>query len=136
MPTRELTAFPRTLLRPAILVLLQEQDDHGYALMDRLVDLGLGRPDSAGVYRALRALEEEGAVRSWWAAAERGAPRRVYALSGPGRHQLDRSLEGMDRQRDVLESLVGRARVGAATRSSTRTPEPPRQEGARLLQLA
>lgn len=116
---------PRALLRPAILVLLSEQDDHGYALMERLAEAGLGNLDPAGVYRALRALEAEGAVRSWWADAERGARRRLYALTAKGEHHLRQSLAGLVDQRDTVAGLVDRAR-------RSRLPA----GGERLLHLA
>lgn len=102
--------FPRSMLRPTILVLLHEEPDHGYALRERVVDLGLGHLDSAGLYRGLRALEEEGAVRSWWMSAERGAPRRVYALTEKGDHELAQALVGLARQRDAMAGLVERGR--------------------------
>ncbi len=128
------TTLPRTLLRPGILVLLQEQDDHGYAIIERLFGLWLGGADPGGVYRALRTLEDEGSVRSWWADAERGAPRRVYAITGVGRQELARSLEGLEHQRMVLDELVhrGRGEVGRRPDKREQQSSSPR----RLLQPA
>lgn len=73
-PARAVVSGSRVLLRPAILVLLHEHNDHGYSLMERLGQAGLGRVDPAGVDRALRVLEDEGSARSWWTSAEPGPP--------------------------------------------------------------
>lgn len=112
-------------MRPAILVLLREEEGHGYAIIERLFDLGLTGTDSGGMYRALRALEEEGAVRSWWADAERGAPRRVYAITGIGRRQLTRALDGLERQRAMLDEIVDRGKAEVAPREHRRGPVSP-----------
>ncbi len=107
----------RVLLRPAILVLLHESDDHGYALLERLADAGLPGVDRGGMYRALRTLENEGCVRSRWASAERGAPRRVYALTALGEHHLRQSVTDLTHQRDTVAGLVERAGRSRAERS-------------------
>ena len=110
-------------------MLLSERDDHGYALMERLTEVGLANLDPAGVYRALRAMEAEGAVRSWWADAERGAPRRLYALTAKGEHQLRQSLAGLIDQRNTVAGLVERARC-------SRLRPVLSGDGERLLHLA
>ncbi len=101
----------RALLRPAILVLLREREDHGYALVERLGAAGLGTFDPPGIYRALRGLEEEGAARSWWTSAPRGAPRRVYALTGAGERSLRQALALLASQRDTVAGLVERGQI-------------------------
>ncbi len=46
----------RELLRPAILLLLREQESHGYELIGRLTELGAEVPPTTGaLYRSLRA---------------------------------------------------------------------------------
>lgn len=131
----DVVTIPRALLRPALLVLLNEQDDHGYALMERLADVGLGGVDPGGVYRALRALEDEGSVRSWWANAERGPLRRIYALTGQGQHQLAQSLVGLAHQRDTVAALVDRGGGRVPQREAGRQ-HLTAKEAARLLHLA
>lgn len=108
----------RALLRPAILVLLREHDDYGYALIERLAAAGLDHVDPAALYRTLRALEEEGSLRSRWAGAERGAPRRVYALTGAGEGQLRQSLAVLADQRDTVARLVDRGLERPVTQPS------------------
>lgn len=108
----------RALLRPAILVLLREHDDYGYALVERLAAAGLDHVDPAALYRTLRALEEEGCLRSRWAGAERGAPRRVYALTGAGESQLRLLLAVLADQRDTVARLVDRGLERPVTQPS------------------
>lgn len=123
----------RTLLRPAILVLLKERDDYGYALVQRLATAGLEHVDPAALYRTLRALEEEGFVRSRWAGAERGAPRRVYALTDAGEGRLRQSLAAVADQRDILARLVDRG-LGRPPTQPSRPSTSPAGHAARLLQ--
>lgn len=119
----------RGLLRPAILLLLDESDDHGYSLMQRLSDAGLRGVDRGGMYRALRSLEEGGSVRSWWTGAERGAPRRLYALTAVGQNHLRQSVTDLVDQRDTVAGLLERA-----GRSGARHPQALGDQ--RLLHLA
>src|SRR5438105_15023419 len=52
-------------VEPSLLLLLREGPLHGYELLDRIPELGLeGRLDVGNLYRLLRALEDEGLVRS------------------------------------------------------------------------
>jgi PadR family transcriptional regulator PadR len=69
-------------------------------------------PDPGTLYRTLRALEEDGLVRSAWETGDFGPARRVYELTEPGvaylhawatsiratRAQLDRFLAGYEEQ--------------------------------------
>lgn len=116
----------KVLLRPAILVLLREREDHGYALVERLAAAGLGTLDPPGVYRALRGLEEEGAAISWWTSAPRGAPRRVYSLTETGERSLRQSMAVLAQQRDTVAGLVERAK-GADSRRRSRAERSLRQ---------
>ena len=76
-------------LEPALLLLLAEQPAHGYELVDRVAELVPGeRPELGGLYRVLRALEEDGLVTSEWDAAEPGPAKRRYELTPAGRELL------------------------------------------------
>ncbi len=76
--------LPRNYLRPCLLLLLAEHPAHGYDLLEHIPALGLERCDPGGLYRALRAMEQEGLVRSWWEHSEAGPARRTYALTEEG----------------------------------------------------
>lgn len=80
---------PRNFLQPCLLLLLREQDDHGYGLVARLRPLHDGDGDAGGVYRALRGMERHGLVLSEWQASEVGPARRTYRITAEGRACLD-----------------------------------------------
>lgn len=80
--------LPRGYLRACLLLLVAEAPVHGYELVARVRDLGVGKPDAASVYRTLRSLENEGLVSSWWASSVAGPARRVYQTTVPGRDCL------------------------------------------------
>ena len=80
---------PRNFLQPCLLLLLREQDDHGYGLVARLRPLHDGDGDAGGVYRALRAMERHGLVLSEWQASDVGPARRTYRITPQGRASLD-----------------------------------------------
>ncbi len=79
---------PRHYLRPCLLLLLAEGTAHGYELLEQVGTLGLGRVDPGGLYRCLRAMDEDGLVRSSWEPSSCGPARRTYALTDEGREWL------------------------------------------------
>jgi poly-beta-hydroxybutyrate-responsive repressor len=80
--------LPRNFLRPCLLLLLSEHAAHGYDLLEQLADLGLEQADPGGLYRTLRAMEQEGLVSSVWEPSESGPARRNYALTDEGHDWL------------------------------------------------
>jgi PadR family transcriptional regulator PadR len=88
---------------PAMLRLLAEGPTHGYELLERLPRLiGEERVDVGNVYRALRALEEEGLVSSEWEAALPGPAKRTYTLTDEGRGVLEQWQGSLRELRDGL----------------------------------
>jgi PadR family transcriptional regulator, regulatory protein PadR len=79
-----LVGLPRNFLRPCLLLLLAEGTGHGYELLDSVRAFGLERVDPGGLYRCLRAMDEEGLVRSTWEPSVSGPARRTYALTEEG----------------------------------------------------
>jgi len=80
--------LPRNYLRPCLLLLLAEGTSHGYELLDQISGLGLERVDPGGLYRCLRAMDEEGLVRSTWEPSTSGPARRTYEMTDEGREWL------------------------------------------------
>ena len=106
----------RCLLRPAILVLLQEQESHGYELMSRLAELGLDvRPTTGAVYRCLRTMAEEGLVSSCWTNPERGPARRVYTITDVGEQHLERYVPSLATLLRAVRDMLNRCRQGGTT---------------------
>lgn len=80
--------LPKNFIRPCLLLLLSEQPSHGYDLLERLGRLGLHAIDPGGLYRALRAMEQEGLVVSRWEPSDVGPARRTYRTTDEGRDWL------------------------------------------------
>lgn len=103
----------RSLLRPAILLLLREQESHGYELMSRLAELGVEvPPTTGGLYRSLRTMAEEGLVTSYWSTPDRGPARRVYAISETGEQHLEQSMPALASLLRTVRGMLNRYRQG------------------------
>lgn len=108
---------PRNFLQPCLLLLLREHADHGYELVSRLGPMHEGETDSGGVYRALRALERRGLVRSEWCTSGTGPARRTYHLTSDGGAFLDAQAVELQQVSSVLQRFLDRyARTGAPVR--------------------
>jgi PadR family transcriptional regulator, regulatory protein PadR len=108
MPTDRVAALPKNFIRPCLLLLLREQPAHGYDLLERLRAFGLSRDDPGRLYRALRALENEGLVRSAWQKSQAGPDRRIYELTRAGMEALYAEAKSIAALTDVLEQFLGR----------------------------
>ena len=100
--------LPRNFLRPCILLLLREAPAHGYDLLERLRAFGFSRADPGRLYRAMRALEHEGLVRSAWVPSDAGPDRRIYTLTTSGRDELHEHVKRLLATNGVLQAFVGR----------------------------
>jgi len=88
-PTRTSTeepqgGLPRNYLRASLLLLIAETPAHGYDLLEQIAQLGLRNVDPGGLYRALRVMEQDGLVASWWEHSTAGPARRSYRLTEEG----------------------------------------------------
>ena len=66
MRSSKISAFPRALVSPVLLVLLAESPGHGYELVERLKAFGFGGARTGSCYRELRRLENQDLVTSFW----------------------------------------------------------------------
>ncbi len=104
----------RSLLRPAILLLLRERESHGYELMSRLAELGVEvPPTTGGLYRSLRTMAEEGLVSSYWSTPQRGPARRVYAITETGEQHLEQSMPSLASLLRTVRGMLNRYRQGS-----------------------
>ena len=98
---------------PGLLVLLADGPTHGYELLDRLPEVvGHERVDVGNVYRALRALEDEGLVVSEWRGDLPGPAKRTYTLTPEGESVLTSWLDSLQELRDELTTFIERGRKG------------------------
>jgi poly-beta-hydroxybutyrate-responsive repressor len=94
---------------PALLLMLRERPTHGYELLDALPSVtGETRVDMGNLYRVLRALEEDGLVRSEWQADAPGPAKRTYELTAEGRRLLDEWASALRRSRERIDSFLER----------------------------
>jgi len=100
-------ALPKSFLQPCLLLLLKEQPGYGYDLVARLAKLGID-DDSAAVYRALRALEEQHAVSSYWHRSSTGPARHMYRLTPVGDEQLHTAVEAATEMHRTIQRYFGR----------------------------
>ncbi|HNR02277.1 MAG TPA: helix-turn-helix transcriptional regulator [Anaerolineaceae bacterium] len=104
-----LTPLMGALIEPALLVLLQEQPQHGYTLLANLQKIGMNPPHPSVVYRALREMEFLNWISSDWDADESlGPPRRTYTLTESGRRMLRNWRDEMVRTGDLINILISR----------------------------
>ena len=72
-----------------ILLALAERPVHGSAIHSVLIErMGLARPDTGAIYRALQQLEQEGAVVFDWDTGGSGPAKKVYRLTPAGWEKL------------------------------------------------
>lgn len=107
MECRDLGGLPKPFLQPCLLLLLKEEPGYGYDLVARLRTMGLD-DDSAAVYRALRALERQGEVTSYWSTSEAGPARRMYRLTREGDEALVASAAAVNETLHAIEAYLCR----------------------------
>ena len=76
--------LPKNFLRACLFLLVAEESAHGYELLERLRAMGVKTADPGGLYRVLRAMEQEGLTRSVWETSDIGPARRTYELTEEG----------------------------------------------------
>lgn len=94
---------------PLLLLLLRERPAHGYQLLDELSALVPGeRVDMGNLYRALRAMEDDGIVASEWREDVPGPAKRTYELTASGRNLLDEWADALRRAREGIDEFLDR----------------------------
>jgi poly-beta-hydroxybutyrate-responsive repressor len=80
---------------------------HGYELLERLPALlGEERVDIGNLYRTLRALEDDGIVRSQWSADLPGPAKRTYELTAEGERLLDGWAEALRENQGLIQAFL------------------------------
>lgn len=100
----------RRFLRPVVMLLLAEQPMHGYELMGRLKEFGIGQGsmDPSLLYRLLRILERAGLAESSLDDSGSGPARKVYSLTPEGMEVLDMWAANLDEISDLLDRFKER----------------------------
>ena len=109
--------LPKNFLRPCLLLLIGECPSYGYDLLERLRELGFHQIDPGTLYRALRAMEQEGLVGSQWRDSELGPARRTYWLTEDGADWLHAWAGNLREARRTMDGFLGRYEVFAEVRT-------------------
>jgi len=97
----------RLMLQPSLLLIMQQGPAHGYELMERLKEFGMGDIDPSLIYRALHGLEAERFIDSSWDEKDsQGPPRRVYHLTPNGQEMLAQHLEELKKVRQRIDDWI------------------------------
>jgi len=96
---------PKNYLMAWLLVMLKDQNLHGYEIMKELKDKFDVITDPGTVYRALRQLERDGYISSWWDPKEQGPARRIYTLTQGGREALSLWSAALEAYRSNLDAF-------------------------------
>lgn len=108
-----LAGLPRNFLRPCLLLMIGEAPSYGYDLLERARGVGF-KVDPGLLYRSLRAMEQEGLVRSGWTDSEVGPPRRTYELSDDGLDWLHAWAGSLRETQRTIGQFLGRYDAFAA----------------------
>ena len=96
---------PKNYLMAWLLVMLADHSLHGYEITKELNEKFDIVTDAGTVYRALRQLERDGYISSWWDPKEQGPARRFYALTEAGHTALRMWSQALDQYRTNLETF-------------------------------
>ncbi|RKZ26289.1 PadR family transcriptional regulator [bacterium] len=95
-------------IEPRLLLLLFKGESYGYELVSKLNEISFpGEPlDAGNVYRNLRRMENEGLIKSRWATAKSGPPRRIYRITIEGEDRLRAWMLVIEERRNSLTRLI------------------------------
>jgi DNA-binding PadR family transcriptional regulator len=96
-------------IRPAVLMVLAQGSQYGYRIVQQLAETpGFGgqKPNTAGVYRCLKLMAEEGSIVPSWELSESGPAKRRYTLSPAGEACLANWLETLAAYRQSIDELL------------------------------
>jgi poly-beta-hydroxybutyrate-responsive repressor len=96
-------------LRPLILALLSRAEAHGYNLIRQLRCLDVfacSPPDTSGIYKVLKSMEQERLVTSTWDVSSNGPAKRRYALTNDGLICMKRWIKTLEDYRKQIDGLL------------------------------
>ncbi|MGH7727542.1 MAG: helix-turn-helix transcriptional regulator [Vulcanimicrobiaceae bacterium] len=96
---------PKNYLMAWLLVMLKDINLHGYEIMRELRENFAVVSDPGTVYRALRQLERDGYISSWWDPKEQGPARRIYTLTDAGTNALKVWSSALEQYRANLDAF-------------------------------
>jgi DNA-binding PadR family transcriptional regulator len=110
-------------IQPAILAVLTEGPLHGYSIVQRLGETPIcqgDKPDTAGVYRHLKILEDRSMVTSSWHLSVSGPARKLFTLTPGGRKCLSRWAGTLEEYHRSIGALADKVRQASASPSRSK----------------
>lgn len=103
------------LIQPTLLTMLAKEAEgmHGYKIMEELGSKSIFSqkiPDSTGVYRTLRTLEERNLVISQWDVSGTGPAKKIYRLTNEGRKCLEQWIDTLKQYKETIETILKEAK--------------------------
>lgn len=96
-------------LEVSLLLLLSENESHGYGLIEDLTYFGFEEELNVGsLYRTLRKMESQDLVISRWEKGDSGPRKRVYKITEAGKEELNYWVEVMKLRKQRIENLIER----------------------------
>jgi PadR family transcriptional regulator PadR len=87
----------RGALGLCVLGVLADGPTYGYAISQRLTEVGLGTVKGGTLYPLLARFEKDGLVESSWQVGDAGPGRKYFTLTGAGRGHLAEQSRDWDR---------------------------------------
>lgn len=92
----------------SLLLLLAQEESHGYTLAERLSDFGFSNEEFniGTLYRTLRKMEKDNYVISKWQEGGQGPKKRVYQITESGKNTLAQFIEILKIRKKRIEKLI------------------------------
>ena len=92
----------------SLLLLLAQEESHGYTLAERLTDFGFSSEEFniGTLYRTLRKMEKDNYVTSKWLEGGQGPKKRVYQITESGKNTLAQLIEMLKSRKKRIERLI------------------------------
>lgn len=101
------TQLLRGALDMCLLALLAREPAHGYELVRRMEAAGFGAISYGTIYPLLTRMRRLGLVADEQQVSPTGPPRKVYALTDPGRQHLDTWQRQWNRFVETVDGILG-----------------------------
>jgi len=109
-------------IQPSILTILNKEEMHGYHIVQKLAENPMqhGRkPDPAGVYRFLKAMEQKGLVTASWDTPDSGQAKRLYRITPEGESCLVNWMVSMGQFHGSLGQLIREIEANVIAKAQT-----------------
>ncbi len=96
------------IIELSLLTLLKKGDGYGYKLADDMIMYNLidKSVNISVIYRALRNLENDGFIDSYWEDSDDGPNKRIYHINENGIKEINHMLELLKERRKHIDTII------------------------------